>query len=82
MDEIKDILMMMVVIEAIESTLAQNDPQYQLLQMTKSISAVLVTSAMVSTFTNQMQLLTLNRIYQKVLYCQQLANELYQYVTG
>ena len=82
MDEIKDILMMVVVIEAIESILAQNDPQYQMLQMTKAISAVLATSAMVSTFTNQMIALQVNRIYQKVLYCQQLADELYQYVTG
>ena len=82
MDEIKDILMMVVVIEAIESILAQNDPQYQMLQMTKAISAVLATSAMVSTFTSQMQLLTLNKIYQKTLLCEKLAKELYDYVTG
>jgi len=82
MDEIKDTLKMVIMIEAIESTLAQNDPQYQMLHLMNGISRIMATSMVVNSFTNQMIALQVNRIYEKTLLCEKLAKELYDYVTG
>ena len=82
MDEIKDILKTVIIIEVVNDILIQNDPQYQMLNLMRGLGGIMATSMIANAFANQMIVFQVNRIYEKAKRCEELANELYQYVTG
>ena len=77
-----DIVRMVVVIALVSEIAERYDPQYQMIQVFKGIGNIIAASMFANTMTYQMQLLTLNKVYEKAKRCEDLARELYEYVTS
>ena len=77
-----DLLKTVVAIALVSEIIYTNTPEYQFLQVMNGIGRAMAISMIANAFANQMVVFQVNRIYEKAKRCEELANELYQYVTG